>query len=263
MKLCSVFLFTLFFIAASSQNSSKQSGKTIYLPSKLTDGRFYLKIPTVNGDTILGFCDTGGGYTAIYSSVIKRLNAESKISETEVDGEKIKYILAKEVFNSRDMPTLKIGSYTSNIKLPFFEIPPDDDETAFFLKYVPHDAFLGQFFFINHAWTFDYIRGKVFINTPLSINLRDENVQTLGFKKNKAGKKAFGHASMKILVDEQAIDVLFDTGASFLLSDSGKTAFNNKGSIGGSFIAKSIFDAGISNIRIGGLLKKEKLQGLI
>ena len=44
-------------------------------------------------------------------------------------------------------------------------------------------------------------------------------------------------------LDGQIIDVLFDTGASFLLGDNAKTEFGViKKSAGGSFIAKSIFD---------------------
>ncbi len=113
-----------------------------------------------------------------------------------------------------------------------------------FLNYVPHDVFLGQFFFLGHAWTFDYTTGKMFINTPLSVNVKDENIQMVGFKKDRKGDKLFGHPSIKAEIDGQIIDFLFDTGASFLLSDNGKKEFGaDKKSVSGSFIAKSLFDS--------------------
>jgi hypothetical protein len=44
-------------------------------------------------------------------------------------------------------------------------------------------------------------------------------------------------------VDGEEIDVLFDTGATIFLTDSGKKSLNtSENSIGGSFIAKSVFE---------------------
>jgi hypothetical protein len=68
-------------------------------------------------------------------------------------------------------------------------------------------------------------------------------VQKIGFKKNGNQEDIFGHPSMSIEVNGEVIDVLFDTGASMLLSDSGKKEMNTSArTIGGSFIAASIFD---------------------
>jgi predicted aspartyl protease len=94
---------------------------------------------------------------------------------------------------------------------------------TFFCKFVGYEIFLGQFFFINDAWTFNYKTGKMSVNTPISKKLFDENIQVLGFKKDMLGNKRFGHQSMKLVIDGKIIDFLFDTGAAFLLSDSGKT----------------------------------------
>ena len=200
-------------------------------------------MPTINGTSILGFCDTGGGFTALYPATITNLKLESKVSTVEIEGRKVPYILVKDVLGETYIPTPKIPDYYKQyITSPFFEVP-DDKELVSFTRFIPQDAFLGQFFFIEHAWTFDYKTGKIYINTPLSLNAKDPNMQVLGFKKDKSGNKRFGHASMKIVVDGQIIDVLFDTGASFLLGENAKKVFGaDKKSAGGSFIAKSIFD---------------------
>lgn len=211
------------------------------LPATLKDGRFYLKIPSVAGDTVLGFCDTGGGYTAIYEHVIKRLGLGNNVKSVSIEGEQTRYLPAKDVIHDQTIPLPEIiVNYKPFISESFFQVA-DDKEGTGFLKYVPHDAFLGQFFYIHHAWTFDYLKGKLLINTP--ITKTDINTQVLGFKKDKSGNKRFGHPSMKIMVDGKSIDVLFDTGASFLLSEAGKTGLHTaQASAGGSFIAQSVFD---------------------
>jgi len=237
------FLLSTIIIISCSQKEAEH-GQPAKLPATLIDGRFYLKIPTINGDTILGFCDTGGGYTALYNSAIQKFKLESAIKETEIDKYKIKYVFAKDVYAQSDIPYPHIGSFfEENLKSPFFEVPDDSKEREFVSKFMRYDAFLGQFFFIDHAWTFDYPSGEILINTPLTEDPNDKNMQSLGFKKTFLGKKKFGHPSLKLEIDGEVLDFLFDTGASLLLSDSGRTKLNvNTQSIGGSFIAKSIFD---------------------
>ena len=227
-----------------SQKISEQSSKQIYLPAELIEGRFFLKIPTISGDTIVGFCDTGGGYTAIYKSTVKKLGLESKVKLVEIDGDTTKYINAEEIFNNQEIPYPQIPNYfKAHIGIPFIEAPDDTKESIFFAKFVDYQVFLGQFFFIRSAWTFDYKTGEMSINTPIAQNLADENIQVLGFKKDKMGNKRFGHPSMKLVIDGKIIDFLFDTGATFLLSDSGKTKSGiDTKATAGSFIAKSLFN---------------------
>ena len=225
------------------QSTTDELSKPTYLPSVLIDGRFFLKMPTLTNDTIVGFCDTGGGFTAIYHKTLQKLKIETKISQVDIRGEKINFIFAKDLFSSKNIPYPTIGNYFKlDIKYPFFEIPDTSGQTDLFTKWVAHDVFLGQFFFINKSWTFDYKSGKLFVNTPILANELADNTQTIGFKKDKQGNKRFGHPSMKIVVNGETIDVLFDTGATLLLGANSETEFGNKKATGGSFIAKSIFD---------------------
>jgi hypothetical protein len=237
------FLLALLIFTNCSHKEVEQ-GVQAYLPSALIDGRFYLEIPTLGGDTLLAFCDTGGGYTAIYNRAVRELHLESAVQETNIDKYKIRYILAKDIYSHSDIPYPHIGSFfESDIKAPFFEVPEDSKESEYMAQFMPYDAFLGQFFFIDRAWTFDYGKGEILVNTPLSEYSNDENIQKLGFKKTFLGEKKFGHPSLRLEIDGEVLDFLFDTGASLLLSDTGRNSLNvNSKSVAGSFIAKSIFD---------------------
>ncbi len=239
-------LVLLFFISIKSlaQNELVQSNKEIFLPANLTEGRFFLKIPTLHGDTVLGFCDTGGGFTAIYNSTIKLLGLESKVKLMDIDGDTTKYIAANEIYSNQNIPYPQIANYyKTHIDVPFLEVPADRLENDLFSKYVNHQIFLGQFFFINDAWTFNYQTGQLSVNTPVSPDLNNKNILPLGFKKDKKGIKKFGHPSLALEIDGKIVYFLFDTGATFLLSDSGSNELGiETKATAGSFIAKSLFD---------------------
>jgi hypothetical protein len=239
-----IFILLLFISTRGFAQVAENPSKEVYLPAELKEGRFFLKIPTINGDTIIGFCDTGGGYTAIYQSTVNRLGLAAKIKKVIIDGDTTKYIPANDIYTSQEIPYPEIQNYfKANIDVPFLEAPDDTKETLTFAKYVDYQVFLGQFFFIDNAWTFNYSTGEMSINTPIPKNLKDKNIQAIGFKKDKQGNKRFGHPSMKLQIDGKVIDILFDTGATFLLNDSGKNKLGlNTNATAGSFIAKSVFD---------------------
>jgi hypothetical protein len=241
MKRFFVFMLMVIPTIGFSQKISEQP---IYLPAVLTEGRFFLKIPTTKGDTLLGFCDTGGGYTAIYKAALKKLGLESEVKLLDIDGDTTKYILAKEIYTNQEIPYPQIPNYFKNhIDQPFIQAPDDDKERIFFAKFVDYQIFLGQFFFIENAWTFNYKTVEMSVNTPIAKTKADENIQVLGFKKDKKGNKRFGHPRMKLVIEGKVIEVLFDTGATFLLSDRGKEQLGLQvKATAGSFIAKSLFD---------------------
>jgi hypothetical protein len=224
----------------------KDGGQTspTLLPSELINDRFFLKIPTNNRDTIMGYCDTGGGFTALYQVTAKKFRLENVISQVTIKGESTQYIKAADIYSNAKIPYPAIANYyRGSINEPFFEVPENNAESTYFLQLVPHDVFLGQFFFINESWTFNYLTKELYVHTPLHPALSEANTQELGFKKDKNGKKLFGHPSIKLEINDKSIDFLFDTGAMFLLSATGKKELGiTENSIGGSFIAKSIFD---------------------
>lgn len=238
-------LFILFISLSGTYSTLRaQPSKIIQLPVDYNEGRFFLKMPTVKGDTIIGYCDTGGGFTAVYKSTMEKIGLTEKVKSINIDGEVTRYIHAAEFLNNQAIPYPAISPYfRKHFNTPIYEVPEDNEESRMIQSFVNHGAFLGQFFFINHSWTFDYKTGKMYINTPLVNDPNNVNMQVLGFKKDKKGNKRFGHPSMKLQVDGKEIDFLFDTGAMILLSSNGmKQLASDEKVIGGSFIAASVFN---------------------
>jgi hypothetical protein len=236
MKVFYLLMFLLLFETGFTQNL-----KPTPVPSQLIDGRFYIKIVTAKGDTLLGLCDSGGGYNAIYSSVLKRSDLVSKIDTAQLDSQKFAYIFFSDLTKAHTPSPEVPPGYLNVIKFPFLNVQEENAETIFLRRLIPHDIFLGQFYFKGKAWTFDYAKGIIQVNTPVSIT-KNVNIQHLGFKKSTEGRQLYAHASMQIQVDGQAIDVLFDTGASILINKRTQDSLQNTTtSMAGSFIAKSIF----------------------
>ncbi len=222
----------------------------------------YLKILALSGDTLLGLCDTGGGYTAIYPKTVSRLKLESKISHLTINNETTNYILTKEIYNSLVIPEPNLNPYFKAYEQnSFFEVTGEATSSSL-TTYIPHDVFLGQFFFINHTWIFDYQVGKIMMNAPLQENSEDKNMQKLGFKSDKSGNKRFAHPRMTLSIDGDKFDMLFDTGASFILSEAGKVGLRtSQSSVAGSFIAKSVFDNWLQRHPDWRVIKKGELAG--
>ena len=103
------------------------------------------------------------------------------------------------------------------------------------------EGFFGQFFFMEKAWTFDYMKKEVILHAALNLSEADIHTQKVGFKKDLLGNPRFGHPSFFMKVGEDEIPMLFDTGATFNLSEGAQDSLKTKSSIGGSFIAQSVF----------------------
>jgi|JI6StandDraft_1071083.scaffolds.fasta_scaffold13634_6 hypothetical protein len=224
----------------------------IQLPSQFIDGeRFYLKIAVVGGDTILAYCDTGGGMSMLFPNYNNNAKVNSKIKLAIFKAlMPMNYILFDDVVVDNNFPKpvpLRkkiLRNPISMVKTPYLIIPPLDQELKMAIKAQPEiRAFLGQDFFMYKSWTIDYIQKNVWVNTPLNKTETElANILKIGFKKNKNQENIFGHPSMIIEVEGDTIDVLFDTGATSILTENGKNQFGTtKKSLGSSFIATSIF----------------------
>ena len=256
-----VFIIANFFVARKldAQQAEATLHKPAYafsqpllLPSFFLDGeRFYFKLALATGDTALAYGDSGGGICMLSPAAIDKFHLNDYTNHGLAKGiMPMRYIPFHKLVPDQRIPApAALNSFIlrhpfSRIYEPFLLVPPPDKELQFMMKVQPFDIFLGQNFFMNNAWTFDYLKQQLWVNTPVDANETGKpGVLKLGFKKNAAGNKIYGHPSMKIEVDSEIIDVLFDCGATIIPSDDGKKQLHtNASTIGGSFIAKSIAD---------------------
>ncbi len=233
-------------------NENRIEKSAILLQSQFIEGeRFYLKMAVVGGDTILAYCDTGGGISMLFPNYSENQKVNSKIKLGIFKGlMPMKYILFNDLVVDysfpKPFPLRKriLRNPINMVKSPYLLIPPLDKELKMAIDAQPEiGVFLGQDFFMNKSWTIDYIKKNIWVNTPLNkTEIELANVQRIGFKKNKNQENIFGHPSMIIVVDGDTIDVLFDTGATSILTEKGKKYFETtKKTLGSSFIAASIF----------------------
>lgn len=256
-------LFAAYFVVMVRQDRQAMELKDFYvsrynastpvlLPSLFIHGqRFYIKMRTQHGDTLLAFGDSGGGISMMNPNAIDKYGMQAKVKTGLLRGiMPLHYVAFADAVADRSIPEPvllrdKILRHPfARVTESFLLVPPLDDELKLITKVMAFDIFLGQNFFMGKAWTIDYVRQQIWENTPLAASDAGKpGVQRIGLRRNNNGDAVYGHCSMFIEVDGQIIEVLFDSGASIILSDDGKKALNTTdATIGGSFIAKSIFD---------------------
>jgi hypothetical protein len=260
LLLCAIYFFTVRYLdrqvlargfASPAGVSTGDDAKL--LPSEFVDrARFYLLMPTSSGHPAHCFCDTGGGLSFLLPHAKNRAEYGNAVRSGVLKGlMKMEYLLADDIVpdatfpRAQLSPNLVLRTPFSRVTQPYFLVPPMDGEMKFMMEVHPKmDLFLGQDFFVNRSWTFDYLNQRVWLNTPLDLAQKDAaGVLPIGFKKNEDGNKTHGHPSMSIQVDGEVIDVLFDTGATMILTAEGKQQLQtDKKSLGGSFIASSVME---------------------
>ena len=191
-------------------------GKPVTLPGKMIEHRFFLHPVAVDGSVVTFVTDTGGGLF-ISSKAADRLKlARQKIS---ADG--------------RDMDAVPFPEFK-----PGASIPPPIMDRGVCLPVLPDseveqlgegiEGLLGQVWFRDRVWTFDYKNGQLLLRAPGDVPQHEpEHKAVLGFRVAGAGRRTSNHPRITIKVDGESLDVLFDTGATSHLSDAGVKALGD------------------------------------
>lgn len=202
------------------------------LPAKFIENRFIVQPKTLDGLTIQLFTDTGGG-CFITTEAAKKANLF--VSEGVVDGVDTKLAEPPIFQNSNWIPPLMMKGETA-------KYPVIDPDPFYFGKDL--DGMLGQAWFANRVWTFDYLTGKMIYHTrwESEIDHTGQRVQ-LGFQEDSSKSRMNHFPRIQAVIDGEIIDFLFDTGATLILSNKGIKDLNKDGSpfIGTSFITQSMF----------------------
>ncbi|MBJ6765069.1 hypothetical protein JGU66_30265 [Myxococcaceae bacterium JPH2] len=209
-------------------------GKPLALPSQLKEGRFIVHPRTSTGKELALFTDTGGGLYFAESAVrALGLPMEGEASTTGAPAR----------------PTVRIPAFSAEAW-----IPPLTNETIS-AAVMPEgiakantfdwDGMLGQAWFAGRVWTFDYPNQKLWLRAPGDVPTVDASHRvSLGFPTNAEGARETNFPRIQIKVDGETLDLLFDTGASVLLTQGAQDALadGRPADRATSFITRSVFE---------------------
>ena len=219
-------LSLLILIATAVAVSAQDSKGGRVLPVKYDEDRYFLSAVTESGDSVLFYTDTGGGLF-IYKHAAERLN-----------------LLPGDGGESIEFPRFKHGveipsPLATEGKIFVFPKPEKGPPLEF-------DAMLGQQWFADRIWTFDYPGKRLLVwdKSPKNVKADARHVVTLGFKTDDGGKRVLHFPRIQAEIDGEVLEMLFDTGATTFLTEAALTSLGDKraSARAASFISSSRFE---------------------
>ena len=205
----------------------QKSEDKIILPARFDEHRIFVEPVLENGKTVLFYTDTGGGLF-IYKKWAETLNLITpgleKVSPINFP-----------VFNKSTSIPAPIGSKGRLFVLKRRENSKDN-----------YYGMLGQAWFADRIWTFDYPRKQLLLwdKTPKKLDaVSESNKVKLAFKNDLSGKRVLHFPRIQVEIDDETLDLLFDTGATTYLAESALNQLNDGGKTvrSTSFITNLVF----------------------
>lgn len=216
----------------SVTSSAPEPGRPIALPGKFVEDRFLVQQRTAGG-TLTLFTDTGGGLF-ILQDAVKRLHLTTTQVEIEEGGRPREVAL---------LPSFVPGAAGTSLDIFSVRLPVRTPSTA--KDFDEADGMLGQAWFKDRVWTFDYPGRRLWLRAPGDLPPHDPaHAVALGFPMSGSGQRKGNFPRIQIKVDGETIDLLFDTGATVHLSDAALLALHDGHPAvrATSFIVRSIFE---------------------
>ena len=206
------------------------------MPAVYDEDRFFVKPVTTSGKTLTFYTDSGGGLF-IYRDSADRFGL--KITNAAEAG--------KEDFYVASMPTFRATAW---IPLPEWRqgrlpVLPRDEKSHSFSSKIKGDGMLGQEWFAEHVWTFDYPAKRLLLRSPGDVpKVPAEHRVELWFQKDEKGNRALDFPRIQAEIDGTVFDLLLDTGATVELSDAAAAVLKDRRPRirATSFIVASTFD---------------------
>jgi hypothetical protein len=201
------------------------------LPTRYLADRFAVTPVTVDGDTLVLYTDTGGGANMLWESTVGRMRLA--IEHLIHGSDTTRLVRLPRLSSAAAIPLPQPGP-------PFGErfLVPAPRNEAF-----TRDGFLGRTWFADRVWVFDYPGRSLLLLTRTPTTAAARRVP-LGFQTDSAGRRTTHFPRIRIAVDGDSLDLLFDTGATISLTDSALARLADGGPAerGGSFIAQNVFE---------------------
>jgi hypothetical protein len=168
----------------------------VELPARFEANRIFVDVAIPGGDTLRLFTDTGGGLF-IYGHAVDRIN----LGDSEDVG-------LRDIAIDGNFPE-PLGS--PNLKIPVFR--PEARRYN-----LVGDGVLGQAWFADRTWTFDYPRQKLLMHLGTHKPVVGNHEVRLGFRTNSAVARRLAFPRISMSVAGDSLEMLFDTGASVKLT---------------------------------------------
>jgi hypothetical protein len=232
-------LLAIVLYAACTGDPGQLTPETVVeLPAIFQEHRIYLRPVTQGGDTLVFYTDTGGGLSRLYAPVALRLNLPQQ-----------RVALGGDTVTVTDWPMWSAGA----------AIPPDDTSGPLgarvlvapfegelaILQDAGDAGFLGRRWFAGRVWTFDYRAGRLLLRPPGNLPPHDpEQRVPLGFQTDATGLRTMHFPRIRVAVAGDSLDLLFDTGATMVLTDSALSIMGDgrPARRATSFISAAVFD---------------------
>lgn len=200
----------------------------LVLPTRFVTDRVFLHLRTAEGEPLRLFTDTGGGLY-LHHHVVQRLDLAIETTPGE-GGPPLEVVALPELDETTPMPPLTVldGRFPVARQAPFGD--------------VFGDGMLGQGWFRDRVWTFDYGAQTLTLHQRAP-GCDDGSEVPLGFAQHD-GQRTASYPRIQAEVDGQVLDLLFDTGATVLLTEPGLQGLDDAGPAerATSFVVRSIFD---------------------
>jgi hypothetical protein len=211
-------------------------GQPVVIPTRYSGDRF-IAVPTAaNGDALAFLADSAGG-TFLFSDVAERLKLAVVDGPVE-RGQKLRLT---------QLPKFKPGAaIPPPLGVMAGQLMVFDNKLGLipaFLK--QYSGLLGQHWFAGRVWTFDYPGKRLLWRAPGDVPKHDAVHEVkLGFRTSQSGERETNFARLPVLIDGEAIDFVFDTGATNVLPKKVLKEVGDGGPAerGTSFLARSLFE---------------------
>ncbi len=210
------------------------SAQPVTIPTQFTENMFYARPVAENGVRLKFYTDSGGG-ALIYRSVVDTLHLP--VLHEEIDGKNTDEVMLPRFRKDSAIPS-PLGHEGKLFVLP------DDQRLPIFDSDM--SGLLGQQWFAGRVWTWDYPNHQLLLRVQGDLpKVSATHRVLLGFKMNQQGQRdpSLSFARIRATVDGRSIDLLFDTGASTMMTPQALEEIHDGHAAhrATSFIAKSIF----------------------
>lgn len=192
------------------------------LPTRYAADRFYVRPVLQSGDTLEFFTDTGGGLF-IYARAA---------SEAGLEPDSSGFVSLPPFRDGAWIPP-PLGSPGSKVFVFDTDDPPLD----------ARDGMLGQAWFADRVWLFDYPGRSLALLDATPAWAGTDHVAALSFLTDSGGARVAHFPRIRVEVDGDSLDMLFDTGATGVLTPASRGRIQAGDTIiGTSFITTEVVD---------------------